>query len=68
MVKLGTDLADPADRLQSVHESMLDGKRVLAEMTPVQILAMSAPRSGPDDPWADAEDERLREAAVQPRH
>jgi diacylglycerol O-acyltransferase len=42
MVKLGTDLDDPADRLQLVHESMADGKRALAEMTPVQILAMSA--------------------------
>jgi diacylglycerol O-acyltransferase len=42
MVKLGTDLADPADRLKAVHESMVDGKRALAEMTPVQILAMSA--------------------------
>jgi diacylglycerol O-acyltransferase len=42
MVKLGTDLDDPADRLQLVHESMTDGKRALAEMTPVQILAMSA--------------------------
>src|SRR5262249_38843285 len=42
MVKLGTDLADPADRLTSVHESMLDGKRVLSSMTPTQILAMSA--------------------------
>jgi diacylglycerol O-acyltransferase len=42
MVKLGTDLEDPADRLQLVHESMVDGKRALAEMTPVQILAMSA--------------------------
>jgi diacylglycerol O-acyltransferase len=42
MVKLGTDLADPADRLMAVHASMVDGKRALAEMTPVQILAMSA--------------------------
>jgi diacylglycerol O-acyltransferase len=42
MVKLGTDRADPAERLQLVHESMLDGKRALAEMTPMQILAMSA--------------------------
>jgi diacylglycerol O-acyltransferase len=42
MVKLGTDLTDPADRLQAVHASMTDGKRALAEMTPVQILAMSA--------------------------
>jgi diacylglycerol O-acyltransferase len=42
MVKLGTDLPDPADRLKAVHESMADGKRALAQMTPVQILAMSA--------------------------
>ncbi|MEZ5091917.1 wax ester/triacylglycerol synthase family O-acyltransferase [Nocardioides sp.] len=42
MVKLGTDLADPAARLQSVHESMRDGKRALAQMTPLQIQAMSA--------------------------
>ncbi len=42
MVKLGTDLADPADRLHLVHASMTAGKRALAEMTPVQILAMSA--------------------------
>ena len=27
MVKLGTDLTDPADRLKAVHESMADGKR-----------------------------------------
>ncbi len=42
MVKLGTDLADPGDRLRAVHSSMVDGKRALAEMTPLQILAMSA--------------------------
>jgi diacylglycerol O-acyltransferase / wax synthase len=42
MVKLGTDLTDPADRLRAVHASMTDGKRALAEMTPMQILAMSA--------------------------
>ena len=42
MVKLGTDLPDPAGRLQAVHDSMTDGKRALAQMTPVQILAMSA--------------------------
>ena len=42
MVKLGTDLDDPADRLRLVHESMVDGKRALAEMTPTQVLAMSA--------------------------
>ncbi|MGI8522196.1 MAG: WS/DGAT/MGAT family O-acyltransferase [Nocardioides sp.] len=42
MVKLGTDLADPADRLRAVQRSMKDGKDALSSMTPTQILAMSA--------------------------
>jgi diacylglycerol O-acyltransferase len=42
MCKLGTDLRDPADRLRSVHKSMLAGKEALGSMTPTQILAMSA--------------------------
>jgi diacylglycerol O-acyltransferase len=42
MVKLGTDLADPADRLREIHRSMKDGKDALGTMTPHQILAMSA--------------------------
>ena len=42
MVQLGTDLADPADRLAAIHRSMKDGKEGLSSMTPVQILAMSA--------------------------
>ncbi len=42
MVKLGTDLADPAERLRSIHDSMRIGKQGLASMTPNQILAMSA--------------------------
>ena len=42
MVRLGTDQADPADRLQSVHDSMASGKEALGAMTPAQILAMSA--------------------------
>jgi len=42
MCKLGTDLRDPADRLQSVHRSMTTGKEALGSMTPAQILAMSA--------------------------
>jgi diacylglycerol O-acyltransferase len=42
MCKLGTDLRDPADRLQSVHRSMTAGKEALGSMTPTQILAMSA--------------------------
>jgi diacylglycerol O-acyltransferase / wax synthase len=42
MAGLGTELADPADRLQAVHHSMVTGKEALASMTPAQILAMSA--------------------------
>jgi diacylglycerol O-acyltransferase len=42
MVRLGTDLADPAERLASVHRSMTAGKEALGSMTPNQILAMSA--------------------------
>jgi diacylglycerol O-acyltransferase len=42
MVKLGTDLEDPADRLLAVNRSMASGKEALATMTPVQIMAMSA--------------------------
>ncbi|MGZ5405700.1 MAG: WS/DGAT/MGAT family O-acyltransferase [Nocardioides sp.] len=42
MVKMGTELADPGDRLDAIHRSMKDGKEGLSSMTPVQILAMSA--------------------------
>ncbi|GAB3666824.1 wax ester/triacylglycerol synthase family O-acyltransferase [Nocardioides korecus] len=42
MVKLGTDLADPADRLSSIHESMVTGKQALSSMSQTQIMAMSA--------------------------
>jgi diacylglycerol O-acyltransferase len=42
MVRLGTDLADPAERLKAVHRSMKSGKEALASMTPNQIIAMSA--------------------------
>ena len=42
MVKLGTHLDDPADRLKAIHQSMRDGKEGLSAMTPAQILAMSA--------------------------
>ena len=42
MVKLGTDRADPADRLMGIHRSMKAGKEALGSMTPMQILAMSA--------------------------
>ncbi|HEU5038952.1 MAG TPA: wax ester/triacylglycerol synthase family O-acyltransferase [Nocardioides sp.] len=42
MCQLGTDLADPADRLQAIHRSMKDGKEAMSGMTPAQIMAMSA--------------------------
>jgi diacylglycerol O-acyltransferase / wax synthase len=47
MVQMGTQLADPEDRLQAVHASMRDGKEALSSMTPVQILAMSAVGQAP---------------------
>lgn len=42
MCRLGTDLADPADRLATISRSMQDGKDALSSMTPLQIVAMSA--------------------------
>lgn len=42
MCRLGTDLDDPADRLETIHRSMKDGKEALSAMTPLQIVAMSA--------------------------
>jgi diacylglycerol O-acyltransferase len=42
MCRLGTDLDDPADRLETIHRSMKDGKEALSSMTPLQIVAMSA--------------------------
>jgi diacylglycerol O-acyltransferase len=41
MVRLGTELADPAERLQSIHESMAAGKEMMASMTKAQIMAMA---------------------------
>jgi diacylglycerol O-acyltransferase / wax synthase len=42
MCNLGTHLADPGERLATVHRSMTEGKELLRTMTPLQILAMSA--------------------------
>lgn len=42
MVKLGTELDDPAARLKAIHASMRSGKSALGSMTPLQITAMSA--------------------------
>jgi diacylglycerol O-acyltransferase len=41
MCNLATNLDDPADRLSTIHASMLEGKQALAEMTPLQIVAMT---------------------------
>jgi diacylglycerol O-acyltransferase / wax synthase len=42
MVSLGTQHADPAERLESIHDGMLSGKEALSAMTPAQILAVTA--------------------------
>ncbi|WP_110182187.1 WS/DGAT/MGAT family O-acyltransferase [Nocardioides solisilvae] len=41
MVRLATEVGDPASRLRAVHESMASGKAALAQMTPLQVVAMS---------------------------
>ncbi|WP_408660081.1 WS/DGAT/MGAT family O-acyltransferase [Jatrophihabitans sp.] len=41
MCDLGTHLADPADRLRTVRRSMKEGKQALAELSPLQIVAMT---------------------------
>jgi diacylglycerol O-acyltransferase len=42
MVKLGTNLDDPAARLQGIHDSMVAGKEAMESMTKAQIIAMAA--------------------------
>ncbi|HEU5265434.1 MAG TPA: wax ester/triacylglycerol synthase family O-acyltransferase [Jatrophihabitans sp.] len=51
MCNLGTDLADPAQRLATVHRSMTEGKQLLRTMTPMQIIAMSAIGMSPLALW-----------------
>ncbi len=41
MCNLATNLDDPADRLATITASMADGKRAMAEMSPLQIVAMT---------------------------
>lgn len=41
MCNLGTELAEPADRLRTVRRSMKEGKQALAELTPLQIIALT---------------------------
>jgi diacylglycerol O-acyltransferase len=42
MCNLGTHLDDPANRLATVHQSMIDGKESMKGMSQLQMLAMSA--------------------------
>lgn len=42
MCNLGTHLSDPVERLQTVHQSMIDGKQAMRGMSQLQMLAMSA--------------------------
>ena len=42
MCNLGTHLDDPAERLQTVHESMVEGKESMQGLSQLQIVAMSA--------------------------
>ena len=52
---LATELADPAARLQRVHDSMSSAKSLMSGLTPLQITALSAlNRRGSRaaaDPW-----------------
>jgi WS/DGAT/MGAT family acyltransferase len=41
LCNLGTDKADPADRLAVIHRSMRDGKRIFKDLTPLQALLLS---------------------------
>ncbi|WP_344419331.1 wax ester/triacylglycerol synthase family O-acyltransferase [Amycolatopsis minnesotensis] len=41
LCNLGTDKADPADRLAVIHKSMRDGKRMFKQLTPLQVLLLS---------------------------
>jgi diacylglycerol O-acyltransferase len=42
MCNLGTHLDDPADRLATVHRSMIEGKESMQGLSQLQVLAMSA--------------------------
>jgi diacylglycerol O-acyltransferase len=47
LCNLGTDLADPAERLRTVHTSMHRGKQSMAGLSQLQILALSAVTMSP---------------------
>jgi len=42
IVSLGSDIADPALRLQTVHESATAAKKTMRELSPLQIMMLSA--------------------------
>ncbi|QUR70004.1 WS/DGAT/MGAT family O-acyltransferase [Mycobacterium spongiae] len=41
LCNLATHLADPADRLNAIHASMRDNKKVLSQLTRTQVVALS---------------------------
>lgn len=47
LCNLATDLNDPVDRLNAIHDSMQWGKDVLSELSPVQIMALGAAAMAP---------------------
>ncbi len=42
IVSLGSDIADPEEQLQAVHASALAAKTAMRELTPLQIMLLSA--------------------------
>jgi diacylglycerol O-acyltransferase / wax synthase len=47
LCNLGTDKSDPSARLETIHRSMRDAKRIFKELTPVQALLLSAVNVAP---------------------
>lgn len=47
LCNLGTDKADPAARLATIHRSMSDGKRLFRDLSPLQVLLLSAMNVAP---------------------
>ncbi|MEU3273311.1 wax ester/triacylglycerol synthase family O-acyltransferase [Saccharomonospora sp. NPDC006951] len=47
LCNLGTDQADPTQRLAVIARSMRDGKRIFKQLTPLQVLLLSAVNIAP---------------------
>ncbi|MBK1785798.1 WS/DGAT/MGAT family O-acyltransferase [Prauserella cavernicola] len=47
LCNLGTDHSDPAERLAVIARSMADGKRLFKQLTPLQVLLLSAVNIAP---------------------